>query len=140
MMDSQENALNQGAEEVKQQEVAVEKEVKDDSKAAETPTPETAIEKSTENAEGQKAEETQSPTLKVYNSKKDIVERIKEIAESDETPEKAEIDHLKTTFYKMHFAERKPSKRLSSTMGAIRRSIKCSRTKMRRTLRQACPS
>lgn len=106
MMDSQENALNQGAEEVKQQEVAVEKEVKDDSKAAETPTPETAIEKSTENAEGQKAEETQSPTLKVYNSKKDIVERIKEIAESDETPEKAEIDHLKTTFYKMHFAER----------------------------------
>lgn len=106
MMDSQENALNQGAEEVKQQEVAVEKEVKDDSKAAETPTPETAIEKSTENAEGQKAEKTQSPTLKVYNSKKDIVERIKEIAESDETPEKAEIDHLKTTFYKMHFAER----------------------------------
>lgn len=106
MMDSQENALNQGAEEVKQQEVAVEKEVKDDSKAAETPTPKTAIEKSTENAEGQKAEETQSPTLKVYNSKKDIVERIKEIAESDETPEKAEIDHLKTTFYKMHFAER----------------------------------
>lgn len=106
MMDSQENALNQGAEEVKQQEVAVEKEVKDDSKAAETPTPETAIEKSTENAEGQKAEETQSPTLKVYNSKKDIVERIKEIAESDETPEKAEIDHLKTAFYKMHFAER----------------------------------
>ena len=106
MMDSQENALNQGAEEVKQQEVAVEKEVKDDSKAAETPTPETAIEKSTENAEGQKAEETQSPTLKVYNSKKDIFERIKEIAESDETPEKAEIDHLKTTFYKMHFAER----------------------------------
>lgn len=106
MMDSQENALNQGAEEVKQQEVAVEKEVKDDSKAAETPTPETAIEKSTENAEGQKAEETQSPTLKVYNSKKDIVERIKEIAESDETPEKAEIDHLKTTFYKIHFAER----------------------------------
>lgn len=106
MMDSQENALNQGAEEVKQQEVAVEKEVKDDSKAAETSTPETAIEKSTENAEGQKAEETQSPTLKVYNSKKDIVERIKEIAESDETPEKAEIDHLKTTFYKIHFAER----------------------------------
>lgn len=106
MMDSQENALNQGAEEVKQQEVAVEKEVKDDSKAAETPTPETAIEKSTENAEGQKAEETQSPTSKVYNSKKDIVERIKEIAESDETPEKAEIDHLKTTFYKIHFAER----------------------------------
>lgn len=106
MMDSQENALNQGAEEVKQQEVAVEKEVKDDSKAAETPTPETAIEKSTENAEGQKAEKTQSPTLKVYNSKKDIVERIKEIAESDETPEKAEIDHLKTTFYKIHFAER----------------------------------
>lgn len=51
MMDSQENALNQGAEEVKQQEVAVEKEVKDDSKAAETSTPETAIEKSTENAE-----------------------------------------------------------------------------------------
>ena len=43
---------------------------------------------------------------KVYNNKKEVVERLKEIAHSDETPQKEETDYLKTVFYKMHFAER----------------------------------
>ena len=43
---------------------------------------------------------------KVYNNKKEVVERLKEIAHSDENPQKEETDYLKTVFYKMHFAER----------------------------------
>lgn len=43
---------------------------------------------------------------KVYKDKKEVIERIKEIAHSDENPQKDEIDFLKTIFYKMHFAER----------------------------------
>lgn len=42
----------------------------------------------------------------VYNSKKEVIERLKDIVASDETPDKAEVDHLKTTFYKLHFTER----------------------------------
>lgn len=43
---------------------------------------------------------------KIYKTKKEVVERIKEIAHGDNNPEKEEIDYLKTTFYKLHFAER----------------------------------
>jgi len=43
---------------------------------------------------------------KVYKTKKEVVERIKEIAHDDKNPEKEEIDYLKTVFYKLHFAER----------------------------------
>ena len=43
---------------------------------------------------------------KVYKSKSEIIERVKEIAHSDEHPQKGEIDYLKTIFYKLHFAER----------------------------------
>lgn len=43
---------------------------------------------------------------KVYKSKSEIIERVKEIAHSDEYPQKGEIDYLKTIFYKLHFAER----------------------------------
>ena len=45
-------------------------------------------------------------TAKVYNTMEDVLERIKEIAHGDENPVKEEIDHLKTTFYKLHIAER----------------------------------
>ena len=41
-----------------------------------------------------------------YSSKKEIIERLKAIVDSDDTPEKAEVEHLKTVFYKLHFAER----------------------------------
>lgn len=43
---------------------------------------------------------------KVYKSKSEIIERVKEIAHSDEHPQKGEIDYLKTIFYELHFAER----------------------------------
>lgn len=43
---------------------------------------------------------------KVYKSKSEIIKRVKEIAHSDEHPQKGEIDYLKTIFYKLHFAER----------------------------------
>lgn len=43
---------------------------------------------------------------KVYKSKKEVIERIKEITHSDENPQKEEVDYLKTIFYKMHFAQR----------------------------------
>lgn len=43
---------------------------------------------------------------KVYKTKGEIIERMKEIAHSDEHPQKGEIDYLKTVFYKLHFAER----------------------------------
>lgn len=43
---------------------------------------------------------------KVYKSKSEIIERVKEIAHNDEHPQKGEIDYLKTIFYKLHFAER----------------------------------
>lgn len=43
---------------------------------------------------------------KTYKNKKEVIERIKEIAHGDADPQKDEVDYLKTTFYKMHFAER----------------------------------
>lgn len=75
MMDSQENALNQGN---------LEKEQK--------------VETSTAQVE--------DAAKKVYTTKKEILERVTEIARSEDRPQKDEIDHLKTLFYKLHFAER----------------------------------
>ncbi len=43
---------------------------------------------------------------KVYNTKQEVLDRVREIAHSDETPDKEELDHLKTMFYKLHLAER----------------------------------
>lgn len=42
----------------------------------------------------------------VYNTKQEILDRIKEIAHGEEAPVKEELDHLKSTFYKLHIAER----------------------------------
>lgn len=57
-------------------------------------------------AEEQEAETTEESVRKTYDNKKDLLERLKELAHGDETPSKAEVDYLKTTFYKLHFAER----------------------------------
>lgn len=43
---------------------------------------------------------------KVYKSKKEVIERLKEIAHNEDNPRKDEVDYLKTVFYKLHFAER----------------------------------
>lgn len=82
MMDSQENALLQGAQ--------VEKEVE-----------QTTAQTAEAAADDQKVE-----NAKVYKTKKEVVERLKEIAASDENPDKDEIDLLKTVFYKLHITER----------------------------------
>ena len=43
---------------------------------------------------------------KQYQTKKEVLERVQEIAHGDEAPQKDEVDYLKTVFYKMHLAER----------------------------------
>ena len=48
----------------------------------------------------------EEPAKKAYATKQEVLERVKEIAHSDETPQKDELDHLKATFYKLHLAER----------------------------------
>ena len=43
---------------------------------------------------------------KQYQTKKEVLERVREIAHGDEAPQKDEVDYLKTAFYKLHIAER----------------------------------
>lgn len=50
--------------------------------------------------------DTEAAPMKMYASKHEVLERVKELAHSDDTPAKDEIDHLKTAFYKLLFAER----------------------------------
>ncbi len=56
------------------------------------------------------SEESEMPVedfaAKVYKSKKEIVERLQELAHNDGTPSKDEVEHLKSVFYKIHVAER----------------------------------
>ena len=42
----------------------------------------------------------------MYATKQEVLVRLKELAHGDENPTKEEVDHLKTTFYKLHFAQR----------------------------------
>ncbi len=52
------------------------------------------------------AEETPAEERHVYTSKAEVLERVKEIAHGEDVPQKDEVDYLKTTFYKLHIAER----------------------------------
>ena len=54
------------------------------------------------------AEEQPEPEVeqKVYATKKEVLDRIKDIAHGEEAPAKEEVDYLKTVFYKLHIAER----------------------------------
>jgi len=67
------------------------------------PSPDADEQPATDNneAETEKPEEN-----RVYHTKQEVLERVKEIAHSEEPISKAEIDHLKTVFYKIHIAER----------------------------------
>ena len=62
--------------------------------------------------------EAPAPVTRVYASKKEIVERIKEIAHGDEDPDKDEVENLKTLFYKMHIAEREAAYKAFVESGA----------------------
>ena len=79
-MDSQENTLKEGT-------ISEEQQVKETS----VPVENTA---------------TTLTNSKNYKSKAEIIERLKEIVGNDENPTKEELDHLKTSFYKLHIAER----------------------------------
>ena len=93
-MDSQENILETGkTEEVIQEATAPEVETTE--AAAETP-------EATESAETAEAPEER----KVYATKKEVLDRVKEVAHGEEVPQKEEVDYLKTAFYKFHIAER----------------------------------
>lgn len=66
-------------------------------------------EEQTEQPEATKQEEEtpkEEEAPKIYATKQEVLDRLKEIANSDEYPQKSELDLLKTTFYKLHLAER----------------------------------
>lgn len=84
MMDSQENVPVVGNEEVKAEET-----VQQAAPAAEEVAQEEVVEE-----------------RKVYATKKEVLDRVKEIAHGDEAPKKDEVEYLKTVFYKLHIAER----------------------------------
>lgn len=106
MMDSQENTTPKGIEEEQKAEAAApvtnvdnENDVKEDAKA-DTQEQAAAVEPD--------AQDTAAEDLakKVYASKKEVLDRIEEIANGDDTPEKDEVDHLKASFYRFQIAER----------------------------------
>ena len=57
-------------------------------------------------AEVAEAPAEEAPERKQYQTKKEVLERVREIAHGDEAPQKEEVDYLKTAFYKFHIAER----------------------------------
>ena len=106
MMDSQENTLGQEkTEELLNAAPAENSNVADNSTAPANETPETPAADTAETpAANNDADATEQK--KVYKSKKGVIGRLKEIAHSDENPQKDEVEYLKTAFYKLHFAER----------------------------------
>jgi len=85
-MDSQENLLQQeNIEDVKQEAAAPEVE-------------------NVETAEPKAAQD--APERKVYETKAEVLDRVKELAHGEEVPQKDEVEYLKTAFYKLHIAER----------------------------------
>lgn len=135
-MDSQENALEQdkslaqGATEGEQNAVQAQDENVENTEAAtEKPAAESSeiVQEASTNQEQsadsqsqedkpQKAEASatdqngdssaEQPAHKVYASKQEVLERIKEIARNEDKPDKDEVEHLKSSFYRFHIAER----------------------------------
>ena len=103
-MDSQEKALGQGQVEEEQTTVQAATEVdKAQEVQADAPVSEDPVQNENSETEVTTAEE---PDRKTYTSKKEVLERIREIAHNDENPEKDEVEYLKSTFYRLHIAER----------------------------------
>ena len=103
-MDSQEKALGQGQVEEEQTTVQAAAEVdKAQEVQADAPVSEEPVQNENSATEVTTAEE---PDRKTYTSKKEVLERIREIAHNDENPEKDEVEYLKSTFYRLHIAER----------------------------------
>ena len=53
-----------------------------------------------------KALEVGKTVFPTYATKREVLERVREIAHGEADPDKDEVDYLKTVFYKMHIAER----------------------------------
>ena len=100
-MDSQLNTLEQGMNE-EEKVLPDSKMVNDDVKDTESPS-DTPL-----NVEQLTAEHDADNDYlqKVYTTKQEILERVREIAHGEEVPRKEEVDYLKTVFYKLHIAER----------------------------------
>ena len=96
MMDSQDNVLKQ---DITEEAVAVQPANVDNDTVAEAGNAPATTAVDSE-------PDTEAAPLKMYASKYEVLERVKELAHSDETPAKDEVDHLKTAFYKLLFAER----------------------------------
>ena len=96
MMDSQDNVLKQ---DITEETVAVQPANVDNDTVAEAGNAPATTAVDSE-------PDTEAAPLKMYASKYEVLERVKELAHSDETPAKDEVDHLKTAFYKLLFAER----------------------------------
>ena len=90
------------AEEAPAEEPAAEEAPAEEPVAEETPAEEPVAEEAP--AEEPAAEE--EAEKKVYTTKQEVLDRVKEIAHSEENPQKDEVDLLKTVFYKLHIAER----------------------------------
>ena len=116
MTDSQENVLQQdnNQEEKIVENVAASAEVENNpqvenaQEAAETET-ETQTETANSAEEtvlNEEEEKTEQEIRRDYASKQEVLERVKELAHGDENPGKAEVDFLKTVFYKLHIAEK----------------------------------
>lgn len=99
MMDSQENTQNLGTNES-------EKNV--EQSAVQVETTDATAQQTTAAGDGDNAADADGEHAQAvsYKTKKDVIARLKEIVANDETPAKDEVDHLKTTFYKLHIAER----------------------------------
>ena len=86
-MDSQEKTLELGKnEEVVNEEVTSQVETTENSEPA--------------------AEQAEELTRVVYETKADVLHRLQDIAHGEEVPQKDEIEYLKSSFYKLHVAER----------------------------------
>ena len=93
---------------VEPQQTTVEEAEPQEDKAEQEPVSE-PTEEQTEQPEATKQEEEtpkEEDAPKIYATKQEVLDRLKEIANSDEYPQKSELDLLKTTFYKLHLAER----------------------------------
>ena len=92
------------AEEAPAEEPAAEEAPAEEPAAEEAPVAEEAPAEEPAAEEAPVAEEVAEK--KIYTSKQEVLDRVKEIAHSEETPVKEEVDLLKTVFYKLHIAER----------------------------------
>lgn len=68
--------------------------------------PENQPEETAQESQTQETPSTEATAPRSYNSKQDVIERIKELAHGEETPTKDETEQLKNAYYKLHTAER----------------------------------